>query len=195
MLYVAVTWRTTDTTTQKVQAFINSCLRRILRIHLPKTISNKDLWQQTGSAPIELDINKRRWKWIVYSEEADQQCHKTSLEMELTGKKEEGAGSGLSWQLIERIRLDGVILFVTYAPLGTLCDIIVKCDNGELSLCEFILESDNAVMWHDNPVTYHYYVTISPPYDLSLECDIVDVSIFMWHGVVARQSPTCDQLQ
>ena len=57
-------------------------------------------------------------------------------------------GSGLSDYLKggRRIMLNGVILFVTYAPLGTLCDIIVKCDNGELSLCEFILESDNAVM-------------------------------------------------
>ncbi|VDO74278.1 unnamed protein product [Schistosoma margrebowiei] len=33
LLYGAETWRTTTTTTKKVQVFINSCLRKILNIH------------------------------------------------------------------------------------------------------------------------------------------------------------------
>ena len=57
-----------------------------------------------------------------HSEEADQQCHKTSLEMEPTGKRKRGqqrntwrrdletdmAGSGLSWGIIERQAEDRV---------------------------------------------------------------------------------------
>ena len=67
VLYAAVTWRTTDTYTQKVQAFINSCLRRILRIQWPDTISNKNLWQETGTSPIGLEIKKRCWNWIGHT--------------------------------------------------------------------------------------------------------------------------------
>ncbi|VDO73227.1 unnamed protein product [Schistosoma curassoni] len=40
LLYGAETWRTTTTIIKKVQVFINSCLRKILNIHWPDTISN-----------------------------------------------------------------------------------------------------------------------------------------------------------
>ncbi|VDP04397.1 unnamed protein product [Schistosoma margrebowiei] len=40
LLYGAETSRTTTTTIKKVQVFINSCLRKILNIHWPDTISN-----------------------------------------------------------------------------------------------------------------------------------------------------------
>ncbi|VDP54255.1 unnamed protein product [Schistosoma margrebowiei] len=44
LLYGAETWRTTTTTIKKVQVFVNSCLRKILNIHFPDTISNSLLW-------------------------------------------------------------------------------------------------------------------------------------------------------
>jgi len=50
LLYGAETWRTTKASMKKIQTFINQCLRRILRIHWPETISNENLWarmQQT----------------------------------------------------------------------------------------------------------------------------------------------------
>ena len=37
--------RTTVTTMKKIQSFINTCLRRILRVRWPNTISNLELWQ------------------------------------------------------------------------------------------------------------------------------------------------------
>ncbi|VDO66023.1 unnamed protein product [Schistosoma curassoni] len=40
LLYGAETWRTTTTTIKKVQVFINGCLRKIINIHWPDTISN-----------------------------------------------------------------------------------------------------------------------------------------------------------
>ncbi|VDO62373.1 unnamed protein product [Schistosoma margrebowiei] len=40
LLYGAETWRTTTTTINKVQLFLYSCLRMILNIHWPDTISN-----------------------------------------------------------------------------------------------------------------------------------------------------------
>ncbi|VDP31666.1 unnamed protein product [Schistosoma margrebowiei] len=41
--YGAEAWRTTTTIIKKVQVFINSCLRKILNIHWPDTISNSVL--------------------------------------------------------------------------------------------------------------------------------------------------------
>ncbi|VDP32643.1 unnamed protein product [Schistosoma margrebowiei] len=60
LLYGAETWRTTTTTIKKVQVFINSCLRKILDIHWPDTISNSLLWKITNQLPAEEEIRKRR---------------------------------------------------------------------------------------------------------------------------------------
>ncbi|VDP18909.1 unnamed protein product [Schistosoma margrebowiei] len=62
LLYGAETWRTTTTTIKKVQVFVNSCLRKILNIHWPDTISNSLLWRRTNQLPSEEEIRKRRWK-------------------------------------------------------------------------------------------------------------------------------------
>ncbi|VDP23927.1 unnamed protein product [Schistosoma margrebowiei] len=43
LLYGSETWRTTKATIQKIQVFINSCLRKILQIRWPDTISNNVL--------------------------------------------------------------------------------------------------------------------------------------------------------
>ncbi|VDO55879.1 unnamed protein product [Schistosoma margrebowiei] len=64
VLYKAETWRTTTTTIKKVQVFINSCLRKILNIHWPYTISNGLIWERTNQLPAEEEIRKRLWEWI-----------------------------------------------------------------------------------------------------------------------------------
>ena len=67
LLYGSETWRTTKTVMKKVQTFINSCLRKILRIHWPETISNKELWQRTGQLAAEEEIKRRKWRWIGHT--------------------------------------------------------------------------------------------------------------------------------
>ena len=67
LLYGAETWRTTKTTIEKVQTFINSCLRRILKIRWPDTISNANLWERTCQLPAEEEIKKGRWGWIGHT--------------------------------------------------------------------------------------------------------------------------------
>ncbi|VDO54806.1 unnamed protein product [Schistosoma margrebowiei] len=59
LLYAAETSRTTTTIIKKVQVFINSCLRKILNIHWPDTISNNPLWERTNQLPAEEEIRKR----------------------------------------------------------------------------------------------------------------------------------------
>ncbi|CAH8593510.1 unnamed protein product [Schistosoma intercalatum] len=67
LLYGAETWRTTKAIIQKIQVFINNCLRKILQIHLPDTISNNVLWERTNQIPAEDEIRKKRWKWIGHT--------------------------------------------------------------------------------------------------------------------------------
>ena len=43
LLYGSETWRTTKKMLQKIQTFINSCLRRIYRISWPDKIRNEEL--------------------------------------------------------------------------------------------------------------------------------------------------------
>ncbi|VDP17524.1 unnamed protein product [Schistosoma margrebowiei] len=64
LLYGAETWRTTKAITQKIQVFINSCLRKILQIRWLDTISNNVLWERTNQISAEEEIRKKRWKWI-----------------------------------------------------------------------------------------------------------------------------------
>jgi hypothetical protein len=48
----------------KLQSFVNRCLRRILDIRWPDTISNNSLWEITKQEPIDIQIKKRKWRWI-----------------------------------------------------------------------------------------------------------------------------------
>ena len=46
---------------------MNSCLRRILKIRWPDTISNVQLWQKMGQLAADEEIRKRRWGWIGHT--------------------------------------------------------------------------------------------------------------------------------
>ena len=67
LMYGSETWRLTTTNVSKIQAFINTCLRRILRICWPKTIRNEDLWQRTKQRPVQEEIIQKRWRWIGHT--------------------------------------------------------------------------------------------------------------------------------
>jgi len=56
----------TEKTVSKLQTFANRCLRRILQIYWPDTISNATLWETTGQLPVKEQIKKRKWTWIVH---------------------------------------------------------------------------------------------------------------------------------
>ncbi|VDP32845.1 unnamed protein product [Schistosoma mattheei] len=60
--YGAEIRRTTKAIIQKIQAFINSSLRKILRICWPITINNSLLWERKNQIPAEEEIRKKRWK-------------------------------------------------------------------------------------------------------------------------------------
>ncbi|VDO61958.1 unnamed protein product [Schistosoma margrebowiei] len=70
LLYGPEPWITTKAIIQKIQMFINSCLRKILRILWSDIISNNLLWERTNDIPVEEEIRKKRWKWIEHIEES-----------------------------------------------------------------------------------------------------------------------------
>ena len=121
LLYGAETWRTTKTTTRRVQTFINSCLRKILKIHWPVTISNADLWQRTNQVPVEEEIRRRRWRWIGHTlRKPSTNITRQALTWNPQGKRKRGRPkntwrrelkadakqTGCSWQELERIAQD-----------------------------------------------------------------------------------------
>ena len=91
LLYGAETWRTTVNTTNKIQSFINTCLRRILQIRWPNTISNNELWKRTNQKPAEEEILKRRWRWIGHTlRKPASNTTRQSLKWNPQGKRKRG---------------------------------------------------------------------------------------------------------
>ena len=64
LLYGAESWKVTKSINHKLDVFQTRCLRRIMRIHWPNTISNEELHSQTNTEPISTQIQQRRWRWI-----------------------------------------------------------------------------------------------------------------------------------
>ena len=60
LLYGSETWRVTKTNTYKLKKFTNRCLRNILNIRWPETISNKYLWEKTSQTPVEIWVKKQK---------------------------------------------------------------------------------------------------------------------------------------
>lgn len=67
LLYGSETWKVTATITNKLQVFVNRCLRRILKIRWPETISNVDLHKRCKVDRIDVIVKKRKWSWIGHT--------------------------------------------------------------------------------------------------------------------------------
>ena len=121
LMYASQTWRTTKQTTNRIQTFINSCLRRILHIHWPKIISNEELWQRTKQRTAEEEIRRRRWKWIGHTvRKPPSNITRQALNWNPQGKRSRGRPKntwrrelekdikqmGFSWKEMERIAQD-----------------------------------------------------------------------------------------
>ena len=67
LLYGSETWSLTKTLTTKLQVFINTCLRRIMKIRWNDKVQNKTLWERTGQRLIAEEIGCRKWGWIGHT--------------------------------------------------------------------------------------------------------------------------------
>ncbi|VDO99372.1 unnamed protein product [Schistosoma margrebowiei] len=91
LLYEAETWRTTTAINKKVQVFINSCLRKIINVHWPDTISNRLPWKRTNQLSSEEKIRKRSWKCIGNTFRISPNCiTRQALTWSREGKRKRG---------------------------------------------------------------------------------------------------------
>ncbi|PSN34693.1 hypothetical protein C0J52_25284, partial [Blattella germanica] len=64
LLYGSETCLSNKVINNKLQTFIYRCLRRILNIHWPVIISNRNIHRLGNEELIELQIRRRKWRWI-----------------------------------------------------------------------------------------------------------------------------------
>ena len=121
LLYGSETWRTTKSSTKRVQTFVNRCLRKILNIYWPQKISNAELWEKTEQHPVEEDIRRRKWRWLGHTlRKPPENITRKALTWNPQGKRKRGrprntwrrnleseaARTGLHWRNIEKIAQD-----------------------------------------------------------------------------------------
>ena len=67
LFYGCETWLVTEDLSNKMQVFVNKCLRRILQIWWPNTISNDELHTKCNQCPVAIEIKRRKWNWIGHT--------------------------------------------------------------------------------------------------------------------------------
>jgi hypothetical protein len=84
------TWKVLKTGMNKLQSFVNGCLRRILNIRYLDTLSNNSLWKTTKE-PNDIGIKKRKWRWIGHNlRKPAGAIEKDALDWNLKGARRRG---------------------------------------------------------------------------------------------------------
>jgi hypothetical protein len=91
LLYGSESWKRTKALDNKLQVFINKCLREILKIWWPETISNEELWQRTNQEAITVTIGRRKWRWVGHTWRREEgNIARTALEWNPQGQRRRG---------------------------------------------------------------------------------------------------------
>ena len=64
LLYGSDCWKRTAKLAHKLETFQNRCLRKILGVFWPNTITNEELHRKTDATSLATQIKKRRWRWL-----------------------------------------------------------------------------------------------------------------------------------
>jgi hypothetical protein len=76
------------TNEEEIQMFINRCLRSILKIWWPRTISKREPWQLSGQRDINIEKRKRKFRWIGHTlSRNDEQPSKVVLQQNAQGSR------------------------------------------------------------------------------------------------------------
>lgn len=91
LLYGSETWFLNKKQENKLQVFINKCLKRIFKIFWPNTIRNKDLWERSGQEKIATQIYKKKLRWLGHTlRKEDDDITKHSLYYNPQGQRKRG---------------------------------------------------------------------------------------------------------
>jgi len=91
LLYGCETWKLTKTLLNKLQIFVNTCLRKILRIRWPDKIRNEELWERTGQKMLAKELGRRRWRWLGHTlRKPPENITRQSLQWNPQGRRKKG---------------------------------------------------------------------------------------------------------
>ena len=91
MLYGCETWKVDTKIINRLQVFINRCLRKILRIFWPVKIRNEDLLHMAHQNIVQTEIKRRKWSWIGHIlRRPDTNVTKLALEWNPQGSRGRG---------------------------------------------------------------------------------------------------------
>ena len=62
-----MSWRTNKLTINKVQTFVNKCLRWILDIKWFNKVTDVELCRRSQQEPVSDIIRRRKWRWLGYT--------------------------------------------------------------------------------------------------------------------------------
>lgn len=112
LLYGCETWLVTEEIKRKIEVFVNRCLRIILRIFWPNTVSNDQLLNMAKMSNINTEIRKRKFGWIGHTlrREDDNICQRA-----LTYNPQGSRGRGRPKNSWRRSTLDEVNNLPEYA--------------------------------------------------------------------------------
>ena len=91
LMYDCEAWKLTKTEAKKLDAFQYKCMKRILRIRWPRTISHQQIQETTGVNRTSDEIRRRRWNWIghILRKNREEHCV-TALEWRPEGRRRPG---------------------------------------------------------------------------------------------------------
>ncbi|PVD22631.1 hypothetical protein C0Q70_18452 [Pomacea canaliculata] len=64
LLYGSQSWKMTKSISNRLDVFQNRCLRRLLHILWPNTITNEELHKRIQTESITTQVQRRHWRWI-----------------------------------------------------------------------------------------------------------------------------------
>lgn len=109
LLYGCETWKTSKIIQNKLQTFVNRCLRRILKIRWPDIITNSELWKITNQKEITIEIKRRKWNWIGHTiRKEDGAVERMALDWNPQGSRTRGRPKN-TWKrtVLEEIAREG----------------------------------------------------------------------------------------
>ena len=113
--------KVTKTISNKLDVFQNRCLRRILQIYWPNTITNEELHRRAEIEPISTQVKRRRWRWVGHVlRQQTTALTRIALRWTPDGQRKRGRpketwrrtveremkGKGWTWGRLERVSAD-----------------------------------------------------------------------------------------
>ena len=98
LLYGSESWKLNESAKNRLQVFINKCLRQILGVRWFDLVTTEDLLTRANEQRVEEQITCRRWRWIGHTlRRPDSNIGKRALRWNPQGQRKRGRPRN-TWQ-------------------------------------------------------------------------------------------------